>query len=65
MLRCTDHNLRVNVNSNGVIHVSRFASDPNHLTSCNTETTTSGGRIFASAMVTRNGRTFREWSVID
>lgn len=65
-MRCTAHNLKVNVYSDGtVIHVSRFTSDVNHLTACDTVTTIAGGRIFTSAMVTRNGRTFREWSVVD
>lgn len=65
-MRCTAHNLKVNIYADGtVLHVSRFTSDAHHMTPCNSDTMATATHVFTSTMVARNGHTFREWSTVD
>lgn len=64
-MRCTVHNLKVNIIANGtVVHVSRFVTDMHHMTTCDSVTVVTATHVFTSTMVTRNNRTFRVWSAI-
>ena len=65
-MRCTAHNLKVNIYAEGtVVHIGRFVTDAHHLTPCDSTTMATATHTFTSTMVTRNGHTFREWSTVN